>query len=170
MSFRLYPIEQHWCSFADYGAILSVVERLQPQRVLEFGPGSSTLALIEGGARHIDALEDQDAWLQIWHGRLSLHAHIAKLHKYQWSDPLTTTLDDQRYELGLIDGPVETPRRYACVEYCLQRCDAVLVPLEEHPGHQYLRPLVLDMAARYERSIELIEDTGPLAGAFVLLT
>ena len=48
--FRLYPREEHFCSFADYGAILDTVRRLDAKRVLEFGPGHSTLALVEGGA------------------------------------------------------------------------------------------------------------------------
>lgn len=168
--FRLYPREQHWWTFNDYRAVVAVTRRLKPWRVLEFGPGNSTLALIEGGAVQIDACEDDPHYLRLWRNRIVGHYPHVALYPYAWADPLTIpALDGRRYDLALIDGPRDTERRVAVVEYCLARCAAVLVPLEESASHVYLRPFVLGAAERHGRKVELIE-SGPLAGTFALLT
>jgi len=171
-TFQLYPEERHFWSFNDYGAVLDVMELRLPKRILEFGPGSSTLALIEGGAETIDACEDDPHYFATYQRRLAAaYPSIVSMQAYRWSDPLRVPqLDGRWYDLALIDGPRETPNRAAAIEYCLQRCAAVLIPLEEHPGHQYLRPVAVELAKRHGRSVEIIEDTGPLAGAFALLT
>jgi hypothetical protein len=169
--FRLYPVEQHWLSFADYGAILDVVEGLQAKRVLEFGPGSSTRALIEGGANHIDACEDNDHWAEMYRVRLQAKfpEHV-QLHSYLWSDPLhVPTVNARRYDLGLIDGPRETYKRQSVVAYCLERCTRVLVPLEEtDDGEHLMRGFVERLAGACGRYVGY-KETGPLAGSFALI-
>ena len=161
MSFRLYPVAQHWWSLADYGAVLEVVRRLQPKTVLEFGPGSSTLALIEGGAGHIDCCEDDP------------YPGAVEMIAYGWTDPVAIpAVDGKLYDMALIDGPRTTENRVAVLDYCLQRCAAVMIPLEESPdrhGLGYLRPHVMAAAKSYGRTVELIE-SGPLSGTFALLT
>lgn len=168
--FRLYPDEQSWWSFADYQAVLDVMARLRPDTVLEFGPGSSTLALIEGGATRIDTCEDDRIWYDVYEPRLARRfPAIVRLHRYVWSDPLRIpALDDQRYDLALIDGPFNTPRRPAVLEYALARCAAVLMPTEEYKTAPMLRPLITAIAANTGRSLEIVE-TGPLSGAFALI-
>lgn len=169
--FALYPAEKHWWSYADYGAVLGTVRALAPRTVLEFGPGSSTLALVEGGARSIDALEDDPIWLEVHRGRLGRKfAGLVELHAYTWADPLTIPkIDDRRYDLALIDGPHDTPRRPAVLEYCLRRAAAVLIPTEDHKvASPPLRPAIAALADRYRASLE-IRATGPLSGAFALL-
>lgn len=170
-TFRLYPEEQHWCSFSDYGAILDVTERLRPKRVLEFGPGSSTLALVEGGAESIDCCEDKPAWEAVHRERLERRfPGVVRIHDYVWSDPLQIpTLFGKQYDLALIDGPRETTRRPAVIEYALQRCSAVVVCTEDHNCAPFLRPIILDLAAKHGRAVEIME-TGPLAGGFAVLT
>lgn len=169
--FKLYPEERHWWSFNDYGAVLDVMERLKPKTVLEFGPGSSTLALLEGGSEHIDTLEDDSDWADVYRQRLvdKFPGRVA-LHEYQWADPLRTPVDDRRYELALIDGPHGTPHRPAVIEYCLHRCAAVLFPTEDEGRKEtsLLRPIARALAAQYWRNLEFIE-TGPLSGGFALL-
>lgn len=165
----MYPDEAAWWSFNDYAAVLSVMDRLRPRRVLEFGPGSSTLALIEGGAEVIDACEDQLHWLNLHTERMWSHRQVLTLHRFEWSDPLTTPIDDQSYDLALIDGPLETARRRAVIDYCLQRCAAVLVPLECAHGDDHVRAMVWTLAEKYGCMLETWP-TGPLAGAFALMT
>lgn len=166
--FTLYPKERHWWSFNDYGAVLDTMLALKPKRVLEFGPGSSTLALIEGGATHIDTLEDAEDWAQVYEERLAKrYPSIVRLHRYAWADPLSIkAIDQQRYDLALIDGPLGTDSRGAVVRYCLDRCKAVLVPTEsKNPG---FREEIMRIAASGPYPIE-IRETGPLSGAFALI-
>lgn len=169
--FALYPKERHWWSFADYGAVLSTVQRLGARRVLEFGPGSSTLALVEGGAIAVDTCEDDPKWLAVHQARIAREfAGLVFVHRYTWADPLVIPeLEGRRYDLALIDGPHDTPRRPVVVEYCLQRCTAVLVPLEEFKvSSPPLRPHVLRLAEQYGASLEIWE-TGYTSGSFALL-
>lgn len=173
--FRLYPREMHYWSMQDYAAVLEVMDRLHPRTVLEFGPGSSTLALIEGGAEVIDACEDDPEWAAVYRARLESCYPAVKLHEYHWREKLAIpALDGKRYDLALVDGSAETGRRGAVIDYCLQRCAAVLVPTEEWRGNRArpelgLRRVCAEFALEYGRDIEIME-TGPLSGAFALLT
>lgn len=168
MSFRLYPEEQRWWSFADYGAVLDVMQRLKPKTVLEFGPGSSTLALIEGGAQRIDSCEDSQDWFDVYHERLERRfPAVVKLRRYVWADPLKVGRLAARYDMALIDGPHGTARRPAVLEFCLARAAAVLLPTEE-TGSRVLRAAIVSIAAKHGRSLEFME-TGPLSGAFALI-
>jgi hypothetical protein len=169
--FALYPEEQHWWSFNDYQAVLEVVRRLRPKTVLEFGPGSSTLALIEGGAEHIDACEDDRHWFDVYEQRLARrYPNTVQLYEYAWSDPLRIPpIDGNAYDLALIDGPYDTPRRPAVLVYCLARCRSVLIPTEDYKvASPPLRPHIAALAAAAGRPVEIFE-TGPLSGAFALI-
>lgn len=167
--FRLYPVEQHWCSFNDYGVVLSTVQRLGARRILEFGPGWSTLALIEGGADWIDACEDDPHYFARY-VRLIEDRFPAKvaMRGYTYRLPLYVPYVDGRYDLAVIDGPRDTDKRPAVVEYALECADAVLVPLEEGENDG---GILRDFIATRPRdcSVEWIEDAGPLAGAWALL-
>lgn len=167
--FALYPQARHFWSLQDYGAVLAVMARLKPRTVLEFGPGSSTLALVEGGAIRIDSCEDDADWMAT--NRKLLAAHLAvELHAYTWADPLTITrLQDRRYDLALIDGPQDEHRRPACIEFALARSRNVMVALECAQGETFLTEACSALAAKHGRQIEMME-TGPLAGAFAVLT
>lgn len=168
--FRLYQTEQHWWSFADYAAVLEVMDRIPHRSVLEFGPGSSTLALIEGGALQVDSCEDDAKWLHLYLERIQRRfPTVVTLRPYEWSEPLIVPGLAERYDMALIDGPRNTERRPEVIEFALARCDAVLVPLEESGDTPYLRPAVHALAARHGRQLE-ITATGPLAGSFALLT
>lgn len=169
--FKLYPEERRWWSFQDYGAVLDVMTRLKPKRVLEFGPGSSTLALIEGGAEHIDSMEDDPRWLQVYAERLEAkHPSIVTLHFYHYSDPLCLRyLDPHSWDLALIDGPFGTMNRPAALRYCLPRCAAVLMPTEDHPHlNGPLRTIIAEEAQKAGRAVEFTV-TGPLSGGFALI-
>jgi len=150
--------------------VLAVMERLKPEHVLEFGPGSSTLALVEGGAQMIDCCEDDPKWFDVYLDRLERQFPIVvKIHPYRWSDPVTVPgLMDFRYDMALIDGPRDTPNRPAVVEFCLQRCSAVLVPTESNEGSTLMRDACTRLALKYGRSLEFMQ-TGPLAGGFALI-
>lgn len=169
-TFRLYPRERHWWSFNDYEGVLSVMERLRPRSVLEFGPGSSTLALVEGGAEHVDTCEDEPVWYgRHLEGIVADYPGVVTAHLYQFSDPLVVPgVEGQAFDLALIDGPRMTERRPAVIRYALDRCSAVLVPMEGPPENCYLRPHLDAFAAEAGRRMEIIP-TGPLSYAMALL-
>lgn len=187
--FKLYPVEQRWWSFADYAAVMGAVDYLKRRKcaaqgrevdddgepvvdfhVLEFGPGSSTLALLEGGASVVDAFEDNPDWSAV-HRTRALAPHIAagrvSITDYVWTDPVTLgpVTDRSGYDLGFIDGPRESTKRLAVLEYALERCDAVLIGIE---GVSELRARVNEIGASETHWLQL-KDTGPLAGTFALI-
>jgi hypothetical protein len=169
--FVLYPAEAHWWSYNDYAAVVGTVRALRARSILEFGPGSSTLALMEAGAKSIDTCEDDPDWLEVHRARLAVKfAGLVAIHAYTWADPLSIpSLDDRRFDLALIDGPHDTPRRPAVIEYCLQRATAVLFPTEDHKvSSPPIRPHIPRLASIYRASVE-IRETGPLSGAFALM-
>lgn len=165
----LYPAEgAHWWSACDHQAVVDVVRRTGAQTVLEFGPGTSTLSLIEGGAMRIDACEDDPHWFHIHCRRVEdRYPERVTMVPYTWGGPpmQINGLAD-RYDLALIDGPRQVERRPAVLQFCLDRCDRVLIPLEEWDasGDNGLRRAVC--ATGWPVTYL---DTGPLAGTFALL-
>jgi hypothetical protein len=154
----------HWWSVNDYEYVVKMTRRLGARRVLEFGPGASTLSLLEGGAERIDCCETDRHWLNIYSERLQFPQVV--LHSYALSDPLSVpSLDGQRWDMALIDGPREVADRFPVVHYCLARCAHVLVPLESI-GSDAMTRFVFGLDVT---TIETME-TGPLAGSFALLT
>jgi hypothetical protein len=176
--FALFPESRHWWSTTDYGAVLGVMRQLQPQTVLEFGPGSSTLALIEGGARRVDSCEDRPDWMATYRARIADKYPTAEFQTkvriipYTWSDPVVVEgLSEEPYDLALIDGPYTSEKRPPVIEFCLQRARVVLVPTEDD-GRTYksfLRPHIERLAAQYGWTVAYTE-TGPDSGGFALLT
>lgn len=158
--FALYPVEQRWWSFNDYRGLMNLTRRFAPKTVLEFGPGSSTLALIEGDAGRIDSMEDNPVWLERHRG-LEKYPGV-RLVPYTWSDPLV--LPPTRYDMAFIDGPLRTENRVAVLEACLDRCDVTICPAEERMDRAYLVPHVERLAKKYGRTLEWVE-TGPLCYA-----
>lgn len=167
-TFALYPIERHWWSFADYGAVIDLVRETAATVMLEFGPGSSTLALIEGGATRIDTCEDDPHWAAVHRSRLvSRFPQQIHLHEYVWASRLTIpAVDAQAYDLALIDGPRDLGRRWAVLKYALDRSAVVVMPVETTKAIT-TRLQALEKASTH---VVAIRETGPLAGAFAVIT
>lgn len=166
--FKLYPEERHWWSFSDYQAVLDEMARVRPARVLEFGPGSSTLALIEGGAHHIDTCEDNPDWAGVYEERLQAkYPDIVQLHRYEWKPGLSIpALKDARYDFALIDGPFGSLRRDAPLRFALKRAPVVMMADVVDAA---VVSMVEAIARRAKFAIEY-RTTGPLSGAFAVLT
>lgn len=173
--FQLYKEETSWWSFRDYAAVLSVMRRLRARDVLEFGPGASTLALVEGGANRIVTMEDDPEWFEVYDRRIAFHYGQVDMRMYTWSDPLSIPgVDDKTFDLALIDGPLDIERRPAAVTYALARCAAVLVPLEKQQweGGSLMRAVCgpwPPSAGDPVRKVEVIV-TGPPSYAMALVT
>jgi len=170
--FKLMKEDSHWWSLADYAQVFDVMRALRPKRVLEFGPGPSTLSLIEGGAESIDTCEDVEDWAAVWDERLvQRFPSVVSLHRYTWPDsaPLSIPgIDSLRWDLALIDGPHGTGRRPDVLRYAMARCPWVLMPAEEWNTKPVLRPLITAIAKEAGRSVDFTM-TGPLSGAFALV-
>jgi hypothetical protein len=167
-TFALYPEERHWWSFNDYGHVLDTVRALGAKRILEFGPGSSTLALIEGGATTIDTCEDQPDWAEVYEERLAGKYPGVRVHRFTLAPALSIpAIDAERYDLALIDGPRSTERRGPAIRYALARCAAVLLPTEDRNRH--FRGEIQAIADELGWAM-VVTDTGPLSGGFALLT
>ena len=164
--------DAHWFSLLDYGHVVDVMQALRPKRVLEFGPGPSTMALVEGGAASIDTCEDSDDWAGVWEERLvKRFPAVVRLHRYYWAPntPLSIpAVDGQRFDLAFIDGPHGTERRPEVLTYALTRCSHVLIPTEEYKTRAWLRPIIAEIAEKAGRPVEFTT-TGPLSGAFALV-
>lgn len=162
--FDLYREETSWWSFADHATVLSTVRRLRPRTVLEFGPGSSTLALIEGGAERIDCCEDDPVWFLTYCHRLEdVYPRIVRMRPYQWSVDLVIPGLRDTYDFALIDGPQAIERRGAAIGFAAARCRHVMVALEEgEPNDLRAHVEALDRPVEYLPS-------GPLAGTFALV-
>jgi hypothetical protein len=168
--FELYPEERHWWSFNDYQAVLDAMRRTGAREVLEFGPGSSTLALIEGGAATVDAFEDDDSWAAVYEERLAgRFPDVVRIHRYVWSDPLQLPqLARRTFDLALIDGPRGTARRHAVLHAALACSRWVLMPVEDQTGDVGLRAVI--QAAAWDLGVPVeITETGPLSGHFALV-
>ncbi len=171
MTFRLYPEERPWWSYSDYRCVLEVTRACAPRSVLEFGPGSSTLALLEGGAGVVYALEDDPHWANVARERLAVpYPDQVRVMPYTWADPLTIpAIDARRFDLALIDGPRVTAQRVPVLLYALERCCAVLIACENaNPEDPGLRPAVEEIVAAHRLQAQYLE-TGPLAGSFALI-
>lgn len=165
---RLYPREQHWWSFADYDGLVAITLRAAPATVLEFGPGSSTLALIEGGAGRVATCEDDRKWIDTHVGQFIRHP--VTFHHYVWSDPLSVPgLDGERFSMAFIDGPRLTTRRPTVLRYCLERCDVVVCPAEGPMPRAFMAVEAERIAAEYGRKLEWVM-TGPLTYAMAVIT
>lgn len=125
-TFKLFPTDYSWWTMADYGSLLDVVERFKPRRVLEFGPGGSTLALIEGGAERVDSCENDPDWRQVYQTRIGKAHPELRVHAFTPADPLIIpALTGQRWDFGFVDGPRQTPTRKPAIDYALAHCDVV---------------------------------------------
>lgn len=123
--FALYPQETHWWSFADHENLTQAIERFTPQRVVEFGPGASTLALLEAGVQTIDTYEDDPKWLSLHKGRIPARfARVVTFHAYRRDS--VPPPPEWPYDLAFVDGPHPTERRLPVIEWARDHSRVVL--------------------------------------------
>lgn len=136
VAFRLYPEERRIFEFCDYGALLHECARVGARSVLEFGPGISTLALVESGAEMIRTCEYQDRWIAQAAELLRGHPHVS-VHRY-CNEPVVKMQDDpgNEFDLAFVDSPLGVPSRGAVrhpeQEDC-NRLNTVLYALDRSP-------------------------------------
>ncbi len=137
--YRLYPVQQPSLSFVDYGLIMQIATGASS--VLEFGPGASTLALIEAGVPKIVTLEHDPAWLEIQKDKFKDHPQVTVAG---YTDTVPVAADEiafQDFDMAFVDSPQgfshalkgRTPRvRHPGMEDC-SRLNTCLFALERAP-------------------------------------
>lgn len=120
--FTLYREETRWWSFADHENLMQALERFRPERVIEFGPGASTLALIEAGVAYIDAYEDDPDYMRAHRERFASFPQV-HLHAF---DVGTVPTVDELYDLAFVDGPRHSGTRRPIIEL-VDRCACIVV-------------------------------------------
>lgn len=170
-------IPTRWWGENDHRAVVAAMAKTGAKRALEFGPGASTLSLIDGGATSVDTCEDNPDWAQVYEERLVKRFPgkdspcDVRLHRFAWPEGKGLSipaLKKQRFDLCLIDGPRGMERRPDVIRFALARSNWVLIPLEELTSGLKMRPIVLEIAEKVGRPVQVTQ-TGPLSGAFALI-
>lgn len=102
--FKLYTEETKTLSFEDYATILKECAALGAKTALEFGPGYSTLALIEAGLDRIVSLEHNDEWLDKMAIRFADYPQV-EVKRYQDEPEATADLGDESFDVAFVDSP-----------------------------------------------------------------
>jgi hypothetical protein len=99
--FKLYKTDYMTFRFADYGILLK--EATGKKRVLEFGPGCSTWALIEAGVPEIVTCEYQDDWREKAKEQFKDYPQV-KVVKF-WDEPEARAEIEGEFDLAFVDSP-----------------------------------------------------------------
>lgn len=115
--------------------------------VLEFGPGGSTFAFIEAGARSIVTCEHDDHWLEKAKERFESYPQVLVLPYRNEPQVTVEGIGGWHFDLAFVDGPpgnrhrVEQPgqegkSRLNTLLYALERAPVVLLHDAHRPGEQ----------------------------------
>lgn len=107
--FEMYPArhELNIFRYAEYGALLSAVRELKPTSMLEFGPGVSTVALLEAGCDKIVTCEYDRRWLARMRRKLGRYRNVKVVHYYNRVDRVVPTIgDDEMFDAAFVDSPI----------------------------------------------------------------
>ena len=107
MEFALYKVETPTLPFMDYGAIIEEVKRIGAKTALEFGPGYSTLALIESGLDRIVTCEHDEEWFGKAKERFEEYPRVS-VKRYEDVAPtaqLAGVVTDETFDLCFVDSP-----------------------------------------------------------------
>lgn len=168
--FALYSVERSVFSFDDYGALLGECRRLGADTALEFGPGVSTLALIEGGCRRVVSCEYDPVWAD--RAKLDFRDHPVEVLSYGNRPNVEVEgLGDEVFDIAFVDSPVGQGRRRVAqpdapecnrlntVMFALTRAPVVFLHDARRPGETATLERV--MLAGHE--VEMIETTKGIA-------
>jgi hypothetical protein len=115
--------------------------------VIEFGPGNSTVAMLNGGAHWIESFEEDDGRAK----QLEAMSDKVEIIHYQGKQfPITHDVDGlQPYCLAFIDGPCGstfTPSRLNAALFCFRR--ARLLAFHDSNRDQQTINIMLDLGMR----------------------
>lgn len=142
--FNLYKKQTPTFPFEDYGALMEEVKSLGAKSCIEFGPGTSTLALIESGLERIVTCEHDNKWREAAETKFKQYPQV-EVTSYR-NDPTATCNVTGQFDMAFVDSPKGYhPARiiHPGQEDC-SRLNTCLLALEHAPVvylHDALRPL-----------------------------
>ena len=89
----------------DYGALIAEAQRLQPKRVLEFGPGYSTYAWIEAGVPEIVSVEHIDDWREEKRAQFAEFPNVSVQPFWNEAPVARLGQDAGEFDLAFVDSP-----------------------------------------------------------------
>lgn len=159
---RLYQKGQNTLMGGDYRAIMEETRRLDPKRVVEFGPGFSTYAFIEMDVAEIVGLEHDSFWFDKQQQRFQDYPQV-KIFPY-WNEAPVARVPEGlgEFDLALVDSPkgyagarVVHPGQEDCSR--LNTCLAALKMAPIVLLHDASRGLERATLSRLEREGHLVE-------------
>jgi hypothetical protein len=146
LMFRLYKQQRSIMSFEDYGHIVRFAREIGATSALEFGPGVSTLALVEAGVRRIATCEYQAKFLVQARQKLARYPQV-RLYGFRNSSPAVVDgLPPGRFDVAFVDSPVgqgenavtvpglDGLSRYHTMAFALTRSPVALLHDAHRPG------------------------------------
>lgn len=152
--FELYTEEKKIFMFEDY-AVLKKYAR-NKKKALEFGPGISTLALIEAGVKDIHTCEYKEEYYLQAKDRFSSYPQV-HVHRYknlpriagpQFQEPTSDSVS-AFFDIGFVDSPIgsvkhgweklpgqEKHARLNTLHYAVTHCSVVVLHDAKRPGEQ----------------------------------
>lgn len=134
--FRLYKREQSVLTFEDYAILIGEAKRTNAKRILEFGPGNSTLAWIEAGCDSIVSLEHNARWMETAKTKLGQYLNV-QLKFYKNTPEITLPeLNGKTFDLAFVDSPpgvdLKSGTRFSGQENC-SRLNTLLFAVAHSP-------------------------------------
>lgn len=102
---ELYPNETLQLQRAEYEYIIAACKKINAKSALEFGPGSTTLALIEAGLERIVTCEHIDKWYEAAKERFKDYKQV-QVVRFRNEAPIAR-VDELlgQFDIGLVDAP-----------------------------------------------------------------
>jgi hypothetical protein len=158
--FDLFKTEQNVFTFDDYGSLMRAVSGAK--RVFEFGPGASTLAMIEAGVESIVSAECNREWRKKAEDRLRESIEAGRVEIIGFTNSCPVEFDAEiigEFDIAFVDSPVGIEARSAVRHKGQENCsrlNTVISALE-------LAPIVLlhDAKRRGEQAtLQRVSDLG----------
>jgi len=89
----------------DYKCLVAIAQRLQPKRMLEFGPGFSTYAWIEAGVPEIVTLECHDEWRGKKEAEFADYPSVTVLPYWNEAPEARVPEEIGEFDLAFVDSP-----------------------------------------------------------------
>jgi len=149
----------------EYDALVEFARKHRIRRVLEFGPGASTWALLEAGC-HVVSLEYQHRWFEHFRQVFSQHPEVRVIQYDNLPEICVPELNGQRFDFGLVDSPEGQLGRHYRRFARLNACEFVAARTDQWMLHDAQRPGERETLTVFEEKgwkIRSLEETPKLA-------
>lgn len=103
--FALYQVQTTTFSFECYGTLIDEIRILGAKTALEFGPGYSTLALIESGLEKIVTLEHDLQWFEKAREQFRDYPQVEIRSYKDEPEAIADLKPDETFDIAVVDSP-----------------------------------------------------------------